>query len=530
LPAAWVAGTLIARQTGSTTAEDEVKPPPKVLMLALDAAEPDLLLRWAGDGKLPAIGRLLSRAAFAKTDNPPGLSGATWPTLITGVTAARHGRYGYCQLRPGSYRMRLMTPGELRFPPFWSRLSDAGKRVAIVDVPKTHPIEGLNGLQICDWANHDGDIIDGLRTWPRGLARDLDRRYGRDPLDSGGSFGIRGPRDFSGFARGLCANVERKARLVLDVMDREPWDLVFAAWDDVHWAGHFGWRLHDSAHPYHDPGLADKVGDPLERVLTAVDKWFGVILERVGPDTTVLLLSSHGMGPGYCTRELVEPILRRLEAAPETGASIYGGLRGIWDMLPPGVQRSLAQAKDHFRENLLASKRARRRYFGLTTSHDGGSVRINLVGREPQGRVQPGADYDACCRQLIDEFKAIVDADTGEPVVREVYRPREHMQGELQDLLPDLTIEWGAKSMIRRIRSPGIGEIEVPRGPWRSGEHLPQGLVACSGPGVPTGPIPSRMHAQDLAPTVGCLLGVPIPDVDGVAIEAMAGQGSLEAR
>jgi hypothetical protein len=268
------------------------------------------------------------------------------------------------------------------------------------------------------------------------------------------------------------------------------------------------------------------VGDPLELVLSALDGCISRILERAGPRTTVILLSSHGMGPGYFTRELLEPILRRLEATPGTRSSIYGRLRVAWDTLPQQIQRPLARTKDLFREHLLENDRARRLCFALPASNDGGSIRLNVMGREPQGRIRPGADYDAHCRWLTDELKAVVNAETGEPVVREVYRPRDFMRGEMEDVLPDLTIEWRADSPIRRIRSPRIGEIPVSLSPWRSAEHLPQGLIVGRGPGISPGPITTEVRAQDLAPTVGRLLGVPMPDLDGTPIEGMGPAGS----
>jgi predicted AlkP superfamily phosphohydrolase/phosphomutase len=496
---------------------------PRVLILALDAAEPSLLRRWADDGTLPAIKSLLDAGAVARLRNPPGLSGATWPTLNSGKTAASHARYYYSQLGPRSYRTRLITPKNIDTPPFWARLAALGKRVVVVDIPKTHPVRGLSGIQIVDWANHDGDILDGFLTWPAELQGRLDQRFGPDPFGRR-AFGVRGPSDFDSFVRGLCANVERKGELIRWLMRDAPWDLFFASWDDCHWAGHFGWRLHDVDHPHHDPRLAASLGDPVKRVLEAADASIAKVLAQAPADTSVVLLASHGMGPGYRTCEMLDPILRRLEGGGEsTRRRVYGRLRQVWDRLPGRVHRPLAGAKNLIREGLLAKDRARRRWFAVPSNNDGGSIRINLVGRDPQGKVQPGDDYDACCAWLMDELKAIEDADSGRPIVREVYKLAEHMRGPRQHQLPDLTVEWDTAAPVSRVRSPRIGELAVSVSPWRSGEHLPDGLMIVHGAGIRAGAA-DDLRAEDFAPSVAALLGLTLADVDGRAVAWLAPQ------
>jgi len=466
----------------------------------------------------------MAQGVTARLENPPGLSGATWPTINTGVTVARHARYYYSQIRPGTYRTGLISPKHLDQRPFWTALSDRGKRVVIVDVPKTYPETGLNGIQVVDWGNHDGDILEGFLTYPPALAARIDTEFGPDPFGRR-AFGVRGPSDLSAFVDGLCVNVERKKRLIESLMREQDWDLLFAVWDDAHWAGHFGWRLHDPDHPHYDAALAAAIGDPLERVLNAADRCLGELLDQVGPDVHVVLMSSHGMGPGYRTCEMLDPILRRLEGRPTTArGAAYSSLRRVWDSLPGGVHRPLITLKDLVRENLLATDRANRPWFALPSNNDGGSVRLNVAGREPQGRIQRGADYERTCQWLIDELKSVVDLDTGEKIVGEVYRPQALFSGDRVDELPDLAVEWLPGAPARRIGSERIGELEVTVSPYRSGEHLPDGLVISVLPGAKQGVGGVSLRAQDFAPTIAYGLGVELPGVDGVPVKAVLGE------
>jgi len=112
----------------------------KVLFIAVDAADKDLIKAWADDGSLPVFSELFRQAAWSVVDNPPGLYvGAVWPSFYTGIGPARHHRYCYEQLRPGSYEnYRFHPESDLQAEPFWAALSRADKRVAVSISRKHH--------------------------------------------------------------------------------------------------------------------------------------------------------------------------------------------------------------------------------------------------------------------------------------------------------------------------------------------------------------------------------------------------------
>src|SRR5512145_3388575 len=108
-------------------------------MLGVDAASPTLLREWVHDGTLPNLGSMLARGFSAPTHSVPGFYvGSTWPSLYTGSSPARHGFHYQAQLRPGTYELyRPQDERLVQSPAFWHYLSEAGKRVAILDVPLT---------------------------------------------------------------------------------------------------------------------------------------------------------------------------------------------------------------------------------------------------------------------------------------------------------------------------------------------------------------------------------------------------------
>jgi predicted AlkP superfamily phosphohydrolase/phosphomutase len=147
-----------------------------------------------------------------------------------------------------------------------------------------------------------------------------------------------------------------------------------------------------------------------------------------------------------------------------------------------------------------------------------GYVRINLQGREAAGIVQPGREYDALCEEIVAGLQTFVDADTGEPVVRDAARcdalyPGGARLGEL----PDLSFRWATTpvSQQRAIVSPRFGTIELPtpghNENGRSGNHRPEGFLIASGAGFSAGSTLANADILDLAPTAYARLGLPRP-------------------
>jgi len=76
----------------------------RVLLIGLDAAAADIIMRGIDDGDLPTFQRLRTEGAWGLVSSPRGFgSGAVWPSFATGVSPAKHGRYYYRQVGPGSY-------------------------------------------------------------------------------------------------------------------------------------------------------------------------------------------------------------------------------------------------------------------------------------------------------------------------------------------------------------------------------------------------------------------------------------------
>jgi predicted AlkP superfamily phosphohydrolase/phosphomutase len=501
-----------------------MRTPTRVLVLAGDALDDLLVRRWAADGALPTFRRLMAEGTWATTLNPVGLYvGALWASFSTGVSPARHGRYCHHQIRPGTYDAKLFLAQDLRAEMFWTALSRAGRRVAVVDVPKAPLTPNLNGIQLVDWGTHDPDPGSTFVTWPPELAADVTTRFGGDPVGPCDRV-PRTPEALRALRDNLIRRIETKGRLACHYLSRGNWDLFLTVFNDPQCAGHQFWHLHDPEHPKFDRRMAHALGDPVRDVYSAIDAAMGSIIEAAGPETAVLVYGSHGMGPNYGGTFLLDEVLRRVEAARLPLAGLRrraaSAARWVWEHTPFRLGKLPGPVAQRLRDQLGAALptldvSGTRRCFQVPNNDAWGAIRVNLVGREPAGRVRPGAEYDRFCAQLAQDLRDLVDADSGRPFVRRIVRTDEVYPRRPDDDLPDLLIEWQHDRPIGAVTSPLVGTVRGRYTGVRTGDHRPDGWVIACGPVRAAGTIQRQLEVEDLAPTIAALLGVALEGVDG---------------
>lgn len=525
-------------------------PAAKVAVIGIDAANWALIEQWADAGVLPHLRSLMSRGVVGRTAGIEGFFvGSTWPSFSTGVTPARHGFHYLLQLEPGSYEFYRPATDRLGRHPFWRHLSDAGRRVAVLDVPLSRIDASLNGVHVVEWGGHDSAY--GFHASPPAIAASIRSEFGPYPLGPSCDGARRTRADYESFLDALLRGVRLKTDLTKRVLRQGGWDLFMQVFTESHCVGHQCWHLHDLTHPAHDASIAAALGDPLRRIYVAIDAAVGELLAEIG-DALVVIVSPHGMSYWYGAQFLLTEILLRLGAAePAHGARARRGdvsrvatavARRTWRALPASLRRAVGPLGAGMRAAVRAVPAAPTigvdRASRCFPQHNGfpvGGIRLNLVGREPGGVLDPGAPADAFAAQLANDLLDIVDERTGKPLVRRVLRSAGLYHGEHVDRLPDLLVEWsddvptgstavgrGAAAAVLA-RSEKIGRIEGVNQYCRTGEHRPDGFFIAAGPTVRPQRLGRRVPIVDFAPTFVRLLGVDAPAYDGGPIGELLG-------
>ena len=523
--------------------------PSKIVFLAMDAGDKNLIREWAADGTLPTIRSLLSRGLVGDTASVEGLyEGSTWPSLYTGTNPARHGFHWVTQIRPGTYEFYRCNPGEfIKQEPFWHFLSRAKKKVAILDVPLSGISEGLNGIQMVEWGSHDA--VYGFQAWPRELKAEVTRRFGNHPFGSSCDSNGRTPDDFCRFRDQLIEGVNKKCELTLYYLKQEDWDFFAQVFTESHCAGHQCWHLHDPAHPNHHRDTVSITGDPIREVYVAIDRAIGKILAQVNEDTLVFFLATHGMSYSMSKDFMLGQILERLDVVrrlPVSSSRRIWNIRSIWNRLPASVQGLLKPALYPIyrlmggEDPIRLSSRWDLEKCGCFPYENGGlisGIRVNLSGREPMGLIKPGAECDDFYRQLSNDLMDITDSASGQPLVKRVMKTSDLFQGEYLDHLPDLLVEWneeicmGSKAVSDdascrvQATSDKIGLVESEYHFCRTGAHRPEGLYVVFGPGIQPGTVARTVSIMDIAPTFLRWYGLACDNLDGQPIVEILGSG-----
>ena len=505
--------------------------PAAVLVVGLDAAEATLIERWAGEGELPTLSALASRAASFRLENcletlPAGI----WSELTSGRSSARTGFYFYSgQIHSGEAGVRAVVPEEVDPTTYWSLASAAGLRVAAIDMTMTVRVPDFNGLQLLEWGTHDR--VFRTESGPDDLLPYVRSRYGDHPVHSPGRTCDKHAKSTAAFTDlldRLHDGVERKAALLGDLLGQEQWDLFTCAFGETHCAGHQFWQLWEDA----DAGAGDndRLGYALRSVYKRVDSALGDLIRAAGPDATVVVVTSHGMGPVTGGPQLLPELLVRLGFGSGSGplaqfrSRLPIGARSlVRRLLPRPALEPLRLAAASLPEP-LTTPRTR----AVAVENDRiGAIRLNLRGRDPNGTVEPGSHAAAIVEELREELLRLEHPSTGERIVSAVLDADEVFPPDRHANLPDILVRFRTDiGPIDACRSPRAGvlrvSVDAPHYLSRTGEHTPASRLWIAGPSVPGGGKHETANALDLAPTILALLNVEQPALlEGMSLVAL---------
>jgi predicted AlkP superfamily phosphohydrolase/phosphomutase len=263
--------------------------------------------------------------------------------------------------------------------------------------------------------------------------------------------------------------------------------------------GHLFWRFLDPGHPAYDPALAAKYAPEVLKAYQTMDAMVGKARALAGPQALFLVCSDHGFSSFRRGVNINTWLVRNGFMTLKGQTNDPATLERLFDT------RDLFQNVDWSRTKAYA--------LGL------GSIYLNVVGRERDGTVMPGQEYDDVRNRIREGLEALVDPLTGEHPVAKVWTREQMYTGFDPNLIPDLR---AGNSLNYRVSwQTTLGGVppdvlEDNRKAW-SGDH-------CSNdPDLVRGILFSNRKLSkadpsmlDIAPTVLKVLGLPIPaEMDG---------------
>jgi predicted AlkP superfamily phosphohydrolase/phosphomutase len=515
---------------------------PRIVIIGIDASDAALVERWAGEGKLPFLASLMGRGVYSRLASTQNLFGdAPWPSLNAGVSPAKHAFYNHLQLRRGTTEIERVSAHHCRHLPFWAALRGTGRRVVTLDVPKTFPMPGIDGVQISAWAEHY-PLLHAPTSEPPQAVRDLIARFGECPHPA--EVPRRLPfRHEIGICETLSATITRQTAAAEHFMKSTDWELFFTVFSSVHYAAHQFFHDYEPSHWAHDPNAPAELTTALPRLYAETDRAVERLLASAPPDATVFVLSVHGIEPNFSGNHLMPEVVRRLgfEVATARGAetNVVGSLvratRPLREAIPPRlrdwINARLLPESFHDRAYTSAFSSgtdwSRTRAFFLPSDHFQALISVNLKGREPGGIVDP-RDYDATCREIAAEMTKLTNAATGRAAVSGVVCIRDVYDGPNVHELPDVVVQWAHDAPIEGLSHPRIGSVTMPGFDLRRSQHASEGWIIASGAAIDPSARLVDAATVDFAPTILHLLDEPIPrSMDGrVWLELLDARGT----
>jgi predicted AlkP superfamily phosphohydrolase/phosphomutase len=339
-------------------------------------------------------------------------------------------------------------------------------------------------------------------SYPSSLSADLYKRLG--PYRTLGWAEATNPLreeriDEKTFMDDLFRAFDDRANVILDQLAGNNWDLFVGVIESTDRVQHMMFRLLDPAHPAFNAEIAEKFGDSIERVYRRADQFVGQVIDILPAGTPIMIVSDHGF---HAWRKAVNLNTWLVEQ----GYMVLQGQsqdKKLGDLFGGGV---FFEAVDWSKTKAYA--------MGL------GQIYFNLRGREGQGIVSPGAESTA----LADELKGklltdLIDAETKQHIVRNVYKRDDTYSGEYLGNAPDLQIgfEDGYRvSWQTTLGQTGKGILYPNTEKW-SGDHCGFDYQTTSGIFISSLPIANtNPRIMDIAPTVLKFFGVAVPpSIDG---------------
>ncbi|MHC4197540.1 MAG: alkaline phosphatase family protein [Planctomycetota bacterium] len=453
------------------------RPRKRVMVIGLDSAPPELVFgRWLD--QLPVFKRLASNGIYGELESTiPSITCPAWATMVTGRDPGRLGVYGFRNRTRYDYsEMSFVDSSWIKDESVWDVLARYGKRSILLGIPPTYPPRPVNGLMVSCFLAGD---TSAAYTYPKNFKQEVEAASGGYIMDV---------KDFRTGEKGQVLNsiyrmTANRFRLAGTLIQKKNWDFFMMVEMGTDRIQHAFWRFFDQEHPRYCPGT--EFSDAILGYYRYLDRKIGEILNLVGDDTTVMLVSDHGakrFEGGVCVNEwLIRNGYLRLKEYPQRPTP-FRELKVDW-------QRTAAWAESGFY----------------------GRVFMNVQGREPLGTI-PAHDYQRVRNEIAHGLEEIVGPH-GRRLDTSAFRPQD-IYPEVRGIAPDLLVYFDDQRC-RSIGSVGHNSLWTDENDNGSDDanHSQHGIFIMHDPAGPHAPGKrDGLNIKDIAPTILAELDVPPPD------------------
>jgi predicted AlkP superfamily phosphohydrolase/phosphomutase len=366
----------------------------RVVFIGLDGTPYTFMQRLIAEGRAPNAARLAEQGSLLRMDSMwPWVSSVAWSTMMTGVNPGKHNIFGFIDRDPATHKQFIPTSANMKARTLWEVLSEAGKRVIVINVPVTYPPRQVNGVLVSgflspslDKAVYPASFLPTLKSL--GYIVDADPWKARESKELA--------------LQEVNAALDARIRTLFHLVENEAWDYLHVHVMETDRLHHFLWQQMEEGHPEYAPAFYN--------FYRRIDDMLGQLAAKLDENTTLMWMADHGFcsikKEVYVNRWLMDNGWLKLRNVPPDRK------KGLNEIDPVSVAYSL----------------------------DPGRVVIRLRGREKEGSVAPGAEYEALRDEIAAAALQLNDPESDEPIFQEVFKREELYHGPYLEQAADLIL------------------------------------------------------------------------------------------
>ena len=491
----------------------------KVIFLGFDGATWEIIKPLVNQGLLPAFKELLENGACTDLQSTlPSFSPQAWTSIFTGVSPAKHEILGFTRLRQNSYFLVPVSSKDRNWEPLWSILSRNNKKVVLLFIPFSYPPDKVNGVMTTGLGTPSNQ---SNFAYPADFQQEILKQFPEYKVTYSGEGLLLGEDKDRLFSQ-LLGFAEAEFKIVKTLLSSRQWDLFAAVFRLTDIVQHFFWQ--------------DK--EAIFKAYACLDKFLADILASYKQKATIIICSDHGFGEvntyihgtawleslGLLKFKTAARFSRKASSAAQIARQLAYRL---------GIKEWQRKAQAKLKEGSLLSRLllklvAPSYYYLLNVDWaktkaylipgSGGIINLNLVGREPEGIVEP-SEASKVEQFIIKEALKLKDPETGDKVFK-IASTCKAIYGKKPASRADIVlIESSKYQLVESYNNGNIFGPPIHKGYLKPSNHCQNGILGLYGRHIQTANF-NNACVYDLTPTILQLFGLPISDeIDGKVLE-----------
>jgi predicted AlkP superfamily phosphohydrolase/phosphomutase len=491
----------------------------RILILGLDGATWDVFTDDVLDAHMPHLKKLKSEGASGLLESTiPAMTPAAWTTCISGCQPGTHGLANFQQYAYKDDTFYYPNSTQIRTPNMFHYFSDAGYKVACINVPMTYPVFRVNGYMIsglgcpettCKFVHppeFKNKLLEHIPDYgiALGVKEGLSKR-------SGGMGNSQ--EQFEKKLRRVLRRFEQRLEAARFIRSQENIDIMMVQFQQLDTLQHLCWPYIDAATRDQYPWFRDKLFELYKKL----DDLIGELVSYVDSDQGLtVVVSDHGFGPNPFALNINKLLC-------DCG---YICRSGTFSRMVRRLRRNAMRLNKNMPKNMGIGLRQpvnwgkTKAMVLLRQTH--GVLFLNVKGRQPYGCVEPGAEFDGIIHDLKSRLMDLKNPFTGETVFDRIDTPKSIYQNDRADaeVFGDLVLlQKPHYRMCTSMKASRDVIEQYPKEKLNASWHYPNGIVILHGQGIKAASNVNA-HIADIAPTLYTWLGMSIPaEVDGQPIK-----------